>query len=110
MKDRKVSTTAMLRTAIQNAVSVIVVIIIGLIALSESGALEEISPYIPAEAYAVITGLIGLSIAIAGAITKIMYIPEAEAFISKYIPALSYFSTHKIDEKREESLEDKKEE
>lgn len=101
MKDRKVSTTAMLRTALQNGISVIVVLAVSLIALSETGALDELAPYIPPQAYAVITGLIAFSIALSGAITKLMYIPEVEAFTRKNLPMLSYLSNHNKEEEEE---------
>lgn len=102
MKDRKVSTTAMLRTAVQNGISVIVVLVVSLIALSESGALDELAPYIPPQAYAVITGLIAFSIALSGAITKLMYLPEFEEFARKNLPMLSYLDKQR-DEEEEES-------
>lgn len=111
MNNRKnVVNTAIIRTVLQNVVSIAIALAIGLITLQETGQLEEYADILPPQVYLWVTGAAVFCAGVSGLVTKLMYIPEIELLINRYAPFLSYLNRHKIDENREQETQQEDEE
>lgn len=101
--DKKTKNTAVGRTAIQNAIGIVVVFITTLIVLQESGKLDEVAELLPSNLSIWLSGIGLVCVTISSVITRLMYVPEMERLIEKYAPALSYLNRPEEDEEGSDS-------
>lgn len=102
----KTVSIATLRTVFQSLIGFLVTGAIALIALQESGYLDDFKEVLPPGVFGYVSALAVFLVALSGLVTRIMYLPAVEVFVAKYAPFLSYFDKRgggKEDEPEEET-------